>query len=129
MFKAKGTELYQRLGLESQVQGASPHQLIALLYNSATAQIEQALLAHSQGNVGARRKHVAKCLGVIGGLSESLNFDVESELPYNLHNLYLYMQGKLVQNQRQFSVTECEEILPLLETLSDGWAGISAKIG
>jgi len=128
MFKAKGTELYQRLGLESQVQGASPHQLIALLYNSATAQLEQALLADSQGKDDVRRKHVAKCLGVIGGLAESLNFDVASELPYNLHNLYLYMQGKLVQNQRQFSKAECEEILALLETLSDGWAGIASKV-
>ncbi len=120
----KGGKVYAQLQLESQVAGASPHELISLLFSHTRAQLKAALVAHQAKQLTVRRQALTKAIGCLGGLATSLNFDVDSELPYNLQNLYLYMQKTLVTNQREFSEDKINEVASLLETLADAWAQI-----
>jgi flagellar secretion chaperone FliS len=124
MVKHKGGKVYQQLQLESQVAGASPHELISLLFSHTRAQFKAAGVANQAGRLQVRRDSLSKAIACLGGLSESLNFDVASDLPYNLQNLYLYMQQTLIANQREFSQAKIDEVSSLLETLADGWAQI-----
>ncbi|MBB3168431.1 flagellar export chaperone FliS [Simiduia aestuariiviva] len=120
----KGGELYKQLQLESVVADASPHKLISLLFNHTRAQLKAALVAHQADREAIRRDAISKAVDCLSGLADSLNFDVSSELPYNLHNLYLYMQRTLIGCQRDFSEGKVNEVLSLLETLADAWAQI-----
>lgn len=125
MHKAKGPEAYRQLDLESQVLGASPHQLIGLLFSGAKASFKQAQMCHGAGDKPGTSRALAKCINIVVALSESLRFDVQSDLPYQLESLYTYMQTRLLHCQQSYSSNECTEVYVLLETLSAAWADIA----
>lgn len=120
----KGGDAYKQLHMESIVADASPHKLIALLFSQTRAQLKSALVAHQAQNTSVRLDAIHRAVECLSGLSNSLNFDVESDLPYNLHNLYLYMQQSLINCQRDFSEQKVVEIISLLEGLADAWSQI-----
>ncbi|UTA49478.1 flagellar export chaperone FliS [Simiduia sp. 21SJ11W-1] len=120
----KGGDAYKQLHMESIVADASPHKLITLLFSQTRAQLKSALVAHQANNTGVRREAIHRAVECLSGLREALNFEVESDLPHNLHKLYLYMQQSLIACQREFSEAKVVEILSLLETLADAWAQI-----
>lgn len=125
MKKGKGPEAYRQLDIESQVLGASPHQLIQLLFSGAKASLKQAQICHSAGDKAGGSRALAKCINIIVALSEALRFDVQSDLPYQLESLYTYMQSRLLSCQQHYSADKCTEVYGLLETLAAGWADIA----
>lgn len=125
MHKAKGPEAYRQLDLESQVLGASPHQLIGLLFSGAKASLRQAQAHHRAGDKPGTSQALTRCIKILLALSESLRFDVQSDLPYQLDSLYAYMQTQLLSCQQHFSDDKCTEVYGLLETLAEGWSAIA----
>ncbi|AFU97679.1 flagellar export chaperone FliS [Simiduia agarivorans] len=121
MLKPKSAELYRQLGLEAQITGASPHRLIGLLYAGAIGELNRAIACESQGQRQARINAIAKCVDILNGLLESLSFEVESDLPYRLESLYVYMIQRLLTVQASFDGETCKEVQGLLEVLADGW--------
>lgn len=128
MLKPKSADLYRQLGLEAQVAEASPHRLISLLYSGAMSELKRAINCESQGQRQARITAIAKCVDILNGLLESLSFDVESDLPYRLESLYVYMIQRLLAVQVTFDEATCKEVQGLLEVLSDGWQQMAPAV-
>lgn len=121
MLKPKSADIYRQLGLEAQIAEASPHRLIGLLYAGAIAELKRATNCEEQGQKQARVKAIAKCVDILNGLLESLSFKVDSEIPYRLESLYVYMIQRLLAAQTAFDAEACKEVQGLLEVLADGW--------
>ena len=54
MYNASGTNAYARIGVESAVMSASPHQLIVLLFDGAMSALVRARLFMQQGETVAK---------------------------------------------------------------------------
>ncbi|AOJ14628.1 flagellar export chaperone FliS [Burkholderia vietnamiensis] len=124
-----GASAYARVGVETGVMGASPHRLIAMLYQGARQAIALARMHLQQGNVAARGVAIGKAISIVeSGLQASLNRDVGGEIAARLDALYTYMGRRLLQANAQGSDAMLVEVDGLLATLEEAWTGIAPEV-
>jgi flagellar protein FliS len=131
MFSAahSGANAYARVGVETGVMGASPHRLIAMLYQGARKAIAQARMHLQQGNIAARGEAITKAIQIIGGgLQEALNVEAGGEIAERLDALYRYMTRRLLEANLKQSEAMLVEVDGLLATLEEAWMGIAPEI-
>jgi flagellar protein FliS len=119
---------YRQLGLETQINNATPHRLIQLLMEGALERLNGAKSAMERGDAATKGALIGKAMGIISGLRSSLDMNVDgSDLPERLDNLYDYMGRRLLEASA-FNKTEMVgEVIDLLKTIKSGWDGIEPQ--
>lgn len=115
---------YAKVQYRSDVEVASPHKLIDMLYEGAIERIVQAKGAMEYGNIEAKGNKLNSAIGIVGGLRESLNDDAAGELAMNLDNLYVYVQGLLSEAHIKNNPAKLDEAITLLTDLRTTWKKI-----
>ena len=110
--------------LESRVLTADPVGLVRLLYQGAAKSVREARAHLEAGDIAARSAALNKACGILAELSGSLNHDKGGDISRRLEELYGYMQWKLVEANVKQSAAPMDEVLNLLATVEEGWAGI-----
>ena len=78
---ARGAGAYARVGVESGVMSASPHQLISMLFDGAGTAIRAAALHMREGQVAEKGKAISKALDIVNnGLLAALDREKGGEL-------------------------------------------------
>lgn len=119
---------YRRLGLETEVNSATPHRLIQLLFIGALDRIATAQGALERGDVPLKGEQIGKAIAIISGLRSSLDMEAPGDLPVNLDQLYEYMEVRLVQGSARNDSAALSEVTELLKTLKSGWDGIASQV-
>lgn len=124
-----GASAYARVGVETGVMSASPHRLIAMLYQGARQAVALARMHMQQSNVPARGEAIGKAIRIVeSGLQQSLNRDVGGELAARLDSLYSYICRRLLEANLQGSEELLIEVDRLLATLEEAWTGIGPEV-
>lgn len=124
-----GANAYARVGVETGVMGASPHRLIAMLFEGARNAITQARMHLKSGNVGGRCEAIGKAIRIVEeGLQQSLNLEAGGEIAGRLNALYNYIVRRLFEANIKQSETMLIEADGLLATLEEAWTGIGPEI-
>ncbi len=119
---------YRQLGLETQINNASPHRLIQLLMEGALDRLNGARSAMERGDAATKGVLIGKAMGIISGLRSSLNMDVDnSDLPERLDGLYDYMGRRLLEASTLNKAEVVAEVIDLLKTIKSGWDGIESQ--
>ncbi|MES2825366.1 MAG: flagellar export chaperone FliS [Pseudomonadota bacterium] len=119
---------YRQLGLETQINNASPHRLIQLLMEGALDRLVAAQAAMERGDAATKGVLIGKTMGIISGLRSSLDMNVvDTNLPENLDNLYDYMGRRLLEASMHNKLEIVIEIIGLMKTLKSGWDGIEPQ--
>ncbi|EHM45990.1 MAG: flagellar export chaperone FliS [Yokenella regensburgei] len=125
MYNNSGVQAYQKVGLESAVLSASPHQLVVMLFDGALSAMVRARLFLEQGDIVAKGESLSKAINIIdNGLKAGLNMDVGGELPHNLSALYDYMVRRLLHANLRNDVAAISEVEALLNNIADAWKQI-----
>lgn len=118
--------VYTRVGLETEVHDASPHRLIALLFDglfSALAQAEGALQA---GQREIKCNAIGRAVRIVDeGLKSCLDLEQGGELAKQLQQLYLYAGVRLMQANLRDDVEALREVRGLLEPVREAWTQIT----
>ncbi len=120
----KDSSIYQKIDIQAKVEGATPERLIQLLYENILLHLQQgraALMSSEPAPAKSYNDHMIKAIESLSGLRDALDFEVESNLPYRLDNLYDYLQRQLLQARLQPSIQAVDESIALVETLKEGW--------
>jgi flagellar protein FliS len=121
----RSAQAYARVGIETGVQGASPHQLILMLYDGALFSLGIAEREMCNGNMEQKGKAVSRAIDIIGqGLQASLD-DRGGDLAANLFALYDYMMRRLVQANLDNDPEILQEVARLLRDLKGAWEEIA----
>ena len=124
-----GANAYARVGVETGVMSASPHRLIAMLYQGARPAVARARMHQQGGNVAGRGEAIGKAIRIIqSGLQQSLNLEVGGEIAARLNSLYDYMARRLLEANIQQSEPMLIEVDGLLATLEEAWLGIGPTV-
>jgi flagellar secretion chaperone FliS len=116
---------YKKVGVESNVIGADPHQLISMLFQGALLAIANAKNEILSKDISAKGKSITKAIAIIGeGLHASLDKKVGGELAQNLSSLYDYMVMRLVDANLKNDITVLDEVTHLLTELTEAWVSI-----
>lgn len=127
-FANRAVNAYARIGVETGVVSATPHQLILMLYRGAIAAIASAQQHLRLKNIAARGETISKAISIIdGGLKASLDLSVGGELAQNLSQLYVYMGNRLLHANINNDHAALEEVRQLLLQLMSAWETLAAS--
>ena len=116
---------YRRIAAETSIQGASPHQLVGLLYDALLQSIAAGRGALSRGDIVAKGVAIGKAVRIIEeGLKAGLNLEQGGEIAANLHGLYAYSVTRLTQANVRNDAAALEEVAQMIEPLADAWKQI-----
>jgi flagellar protein FliS len=124
-----GANAYARVGNETGVMGASPHRLIAMLFQGARKAIAQARFHLQQGDVGRRGETIGTAIQIVeSGLQASLDRNVGGEVADRLFALYGYMARRLLEANIKSNEAMLIEVDGLLATLEEAWTAIGPEV-
>ncbi len=123
----KQAQNYRNLELETRVNDASPHQLILMLFEGAIERLNQAKACADRNDLSGKGVFLGKALDIVGGLRESLNLDLDSDIPKDLDRLYEYIQIRLLQGNIESDNSSFDECINLIKTVKSGWEGIAER--
>ena len=115
---------YAKVHYRANVEIASPHRLIDMLYEGAIERIVQAKGAMEFGNIELKGGKINSAVSIVGGLRESLNSDAGGDLAMNLDGLYVYIQGLLSTAHIKNDASKLDEAVTLLSDLRSAWKQI-----
>lgn len=119
---------YARVGLETGVTAASPHKLIAMLFEGAMIAILRAQNHMQAGQIAEKGQAISKAISIIdSGLHASLNLAAGGEVAQNLDALYGYMTQQLTQAHLRNDPAMLQEVHGLLADLKSAWDAIDPQ--
>ena len=118
------SQIYHQIDIQARVEAASPHQLIALLYEGLVGALTASRMAIDCGDLEAKSHQISRAMGIFKALDDALDDSVEGDFPHNLHALYGYMSQKTLEASHHLDVTIIDEILELVLTIKSGWDGM-----
>lgn len=121
---------YRRMGAETAISTASPHQLVAMLFQGGIDAIAQARGAMRAGEIERKNRSVKRALAIVDeGLRACLDLEAGGKLARDLHDLYGYIELRLTQGNLRNDESMLEECQRLLQPLRDAWAAIGDQVG
>lgn len=125
----RGAQAYARVGVESGVMSASPHQLIVMLFDGAQASIRAAKMHMEDGNISAKGQAISKALNIVNnGLAAALDHERGGELSERLGSLYDYIARLLLRANLRNDQAALDEAAHLLEDIGSAWREIAPQV-
>lgn len=129
MNMTRGAQAYARVGVESGVMSASPHQLIVMLFDGAQASIRAAKMHMEDGNISAKGQAISKALNIVNnGLAAALDHERGGELSERLGSLYDYIARLLLRANLRNDQAALDEAAHLLEDIGSAWREIAPQV-
>ena len=115
---------YRTVGVETGVAGATPHQLVTMLFDGFNTAIAEARSALAQGQVEAKCKALVRALRIVDeGLKAPLDA-AGGDLTDKLSSLYGYVALRLTQANLNNDVAALDECVKLMEPVRSAWLAI-----
>ena len=120
---------FHATNLDAQTSRASPIELVLLLTDGLLEE-----LARARAHIVARRyeqraQSINKCVDIINGLSSSLDFESGGQVVANLANLYEFCATHLNAAGVKQDPNMVDEVVKIMSTVRQGWAGVQARNG
>ncbi len=121
----RGANAYARVGVESAVMSASPHQLIVMLFDGAIASIRTARIHMQDGNITEKGRAISKALDIVNnGLLSALDADKGGEIAERLGSLYDYVARLLLTANLRDDAQSLDQAETLLADIASAWREI-----
>jgi flagellar secretion chaperone FliS len=123
-----GAARYHAIRSHGEVAEASPARLVQIMFehilsNLATAQGCMERIENNMpfNDVVTKCKAMSKAIRLIGQLDATLDMEKGGKISENLHNLYLYMLGRLTTANIENDAKIVIEVSNLIRTIKVGW--------
>ena len=116
---------YRQVRTEGAVEDASPHRLIAMLFDGALSRIALAAASMRRGEIEAKGAAITRALEIVGALRASLDMNVPGGLPQRLDALYDYVSRRMLHANIENDPKVLDEVGGLLRVIADAWAQVA----
>lgn len=118
-------QVYQDVQVTTGVNGASPHQLVAMLFDGLIDAIAQARGGIRAQNIEVKGRAISRAVRIIDeGLKAGLNLTAGGDLAADLNDLYSYIAVRLTYANRHSDEAALDECVRLIEPLRSAWTAI-----
>ncbi len=117
-------QVYRQVDVASRVGGATPHGLIALLYEDLMAALLQAAFACESGNHTARSQRITKALAILFSLEAGLDFTAGGDLAETLSRLYRGARERVTNASVTGDTAELRAVADGIADIADAWRQI-----
>ncbi len=105
----------------TQVQTASPEQILIMLYDGAIRFLEQASEAMGSGDYAVKIKNIDKTLAIISELNATLDHEIGGEVAANLASLYDFMMREIPRANARNDASVLAPVTSILRELREAW--------
>ncbi|SNY98057.1 flagellar export chaperone FliS [Halomonas sp. hl-4] len=124
----RGANAYARVGVESGVMSADPHQLIVMLFDGAQAAIRAARIHMQSANTAEKGRSISKALDIVNnGLAAALDREQGGDIAEQLSSLYSYIARLLLKANLRNDEASLDEAERLLEDIASAWREIGQR--
>lgn len=111
---------------QASVTGASPYQLVSLLYDGLLQSLHRAEASLKSGDTTAKCEHITKAVRFIEeGLKLGLDEKAGGDLAANLRTLYDYCLRRLTIANLRNDPAPIAEVTELIDSVAQGWRGMA----
>ena len=109
----------------SSVHDASPHKLIALLFDACHENLAIAKGAIERKEVKKKADAIKKAIDIVVRLQASLDFEKGGQVANRLDDLYTFCTNRLAMANVLNDSTMIDEVYRVISELKQGWSEIS----
>jgi len=124
----KAVQQYNRVGVSSSVEAASPHRLIEMLMAGALEKIAFAKGFMERGNISEKGGHISWAISIVDGLRASLDLEKGGEIAINLDDLYDYMTRRLARANVENNPDILDEVASLMASVKNAWEQVATDV-
>jgi flagellar protein FliS len=124
-----GAKQYQKMNVQTSLSDASPHQLIAMLFDGLISRLAMAKGFVDRKDYEGKSRCLGSAITIIAALQNSLDKEQGGEIAENLDRLYLYMTRRVFAAGVANDVAILDEVISLTKTVKEGWDGIKEEVG
>jgi flagellar protein FliS len=116
---------YQQVAVQTGVEAASPHQLVALLFDGFFTAVHRARGAMRSTDVQGKGRAIGQALSIVDeGLKGGLDLKAGGQIAADLSALYSYVSLRLAQANLRNDEAALDECLRLMTPLQEAWTAI-----
>ncbi len=125
----RSANTYKTIGVETAVSGATPHQLVGLLFDALQQALASAKAAIVSGDIPTKGKSIGKAVRLLEeGLKAGLNTAQGGDLAANLLRLYDYCIIRLSEANLRGDPAIVDEVIKLIRPVAEGWNEIRGDV-
>jgi flagellar secretion chaperone FliS len=118
----RSASAYKKVGVETSVGQASPHDLVVMLFDALLVAVGSAQAALRSGDIKTKCSNIVIAVRILEeGLKGGLNLEQGGDIAQNLSNLYDYCVVRLTQANARNDMAALEEVMRLVEPIASGW--------
>lgn len=107
--------------LAASIENAPPLKIVRMLYQGGLRFIDQAIVAHAEGDLPLFNTYVGKAESIVNELRSSLDREQAPEMAVQLEGLYLFAFSRLIDAIANADTQPLEEAREVLAVLLDAW--------
>jgi len=124
---ASRMQQYQEFGSAALASDASPHRLIAMLYDGAIERLAKGIAGIERQDLALKLKSINGAAAIIEYLQLILDLDNGGDLAARLYALYDYARRRLTQANADNDAEALREVMRLIQTVKSGWDEIGVS--
>ena len=125
----RSANTYRNVGLETSVSGASPHQLVSLLFEAVQQSLASAKGAILNGDVATKGRSIGRVVRILEeGLKAGLDAERGGDLAANLRSVYDCCIYKITEANLKNDASMVDEVIRLIQPVADGWNQIRGEV-
>jgi flagellar secretion chaperone FliS len=127
--RAPNAQMYSQVGVETGVQGASPHKLVSMLFEGYFESLMRAKAAMAANQIDIKGHEIGRAVRIVEeGLKASLNLSAGGALAADLSELYAYVTLRLTQANLKNDAAALDECGALVKPLHEAWQSIASQV-
>jgi flagellar protein FliS len=120
--------MYRQTSVQTGVDSASPHRLVAMLYEGLLDDLALAKGALAAGQIEQKGQALGRAVRIVEeGLRACLDLKTGGKLAADLNDLYAYVARRLTEANLRNDVAAIDECKRLIEPLRDAWLAIAPQ--
>ena len=112
---------YGEVKVHSAIEGASPTELISMLFDGISSRLNQSLTAMDAGEIAKKGELISQTISILEYLAAVLDEHKAPEVADNLSGLYRYMVTTLLNANINNDPTAIQEVISLMTEVRDAW--------
>lgn len=121
---ARAQASYQNVDVSTRVEGASPHQLIAIMFEEVLVTLDAMMAAAARRDVARLASAQARALSIVGGLQASLDIERGGELAQNLSDVYREASRLILAAGKANEPMFAQQARTMLAEIASAWQSI-----
>jgi flagellar protein FliS len=115
---------YNSIDMTSRIEGASPHQLVAILFEELLKALDELAAATARKDFSRMGTSQSRALSMLFGLQSSLDMEKGGDLARNLAAIYAEGRQRTIQGVRERNVVELVKVREMLSEIATAWEAV-----